>query len=73
LNVCDFSVSYYFKWAPFNSLKRGNNIRLGHIWEDNTKLDPKEIGWDGVDWIHLVQVRDQRLPVGNTVMKFGIA
>jgi hypothetical protein len=25
----------------------------------HTKLDPKEIGWDSVDWIHLVQVRDQ--------------
>jgi hypothetical protein len=23
-------------------------------WEDNIKMDVKEIEWDGVDWIHLV-------------------
>jgi hypothetical protein len=22
-------------------------------WEDNIKLNPKEIGFEGVDWIHL--------------------
>jgi hypothetical protein len=24
-------------------------------WEDNIKMDLGEIGWEGVDWIHLVQ------------------
>jgi hypothetical protein len=28
-------------------------------WEDNIKIDSKETGWDGVDWIHLAQDRDQ--------------
>jgi hypothetical protein len=28
-------------------------------WEDNIKRDLKEIGWKGVDCIHLVQDRDQ--------------
>jgi hypothetical protein len=23
-----------------------------HKWEDNIKMDLKERGWDGVDWIH---------------------
>jgi hypothetical protein len=23
--------------------------------EDNIKIDLREIGWEGVDWIHLVQ------------------
>jgi hypothetical protein len=37
-------------------------------WEDNIRMDLKEIGWDGVDWMQLDQVRDQwRGPV-NTVM-----
>jgi hypothetical protein len=24
-------------------------------WGDNIKMDLKEIGWEGVDWIHLAQ------------------
>jgi hypothetical protein len=26
---------------------------------DNIKIDLREIGWDGVDWIDMVQDRDQ--------------
>jgi len=32
--------------------------RAMHRWEDNIRLDLREIEWDGVDWIHLVQDRD---------------
>jgi hypothetical protein len=28
-------------------------------WEDNISMDLSEIGWGGVDWIDLVQDRDQ--------------
>jgi hypothetical protein len=28
-------------------------------WVDNTELDLREIGWDGMDWIELAQDRDQ--------------
>jgi hypothetical protein len=28
-------------------------------WVDNIKMDLREIGWDGVDWINLVQNGDQ--------------
>jgi len=24
-------------------------------WEDNSKMGPKEIGWDVVDWLHRAQ------------------
>jgi hypothetical protein len=27
-------------------------------WVDSTKLDLREIGWDGMDWIDLAQDRD---------------
>jgi hypothetical protein len=27
-------------------------------WEDNTETDPREIGWAGVDWMHLAKYRD---------------
>ena len=41
-------------------------------WEDNIKMDTKEIGWDSVDWIHLAQDRDVRRSVVNTVMNILI-
>jgi hypothetical protein len=28
-------------------------------WEDNIGMDLRDIGWEGVDWIHLAQDRDQ--------------
>jgi hypothetical protein len=27
-------------------------------WVDNIKIDHREIGWDGIDWIDLAQDRD---------------
>jgi hypothetical protein len=27
--------------------------RPRHRWEDNIRMDPREIGWDGMDWIDL--------------------
>jgi hypothetical protein len=40
-------------------------------WVDNIKMDLREIGWDVMDWIDLVQNRDQRALV-NTVMNFRV-
>jgi hypothetical protein len=37
-------------------------------WVNNNKMDLKEIGWDGMDWIHLAQDRDQWRALVNTVM-----
>jgi hypothetical protein len=28
-------------------------------WADIIKINRREIGWDGVDWIHVAQDRDQ--------------
>jgi hypothetical protein len=30
-----------------------------HRWEDNVKMDLREIGWGGMDWINLAQDREQ--------------
>jgi hypothetical protein len=30
-------------------------------WVDNIKMDLREIGWDGVDWVDLAQDRDHLL------------
>jgi hypothetical protein len=40
-------------------------------WVDNTKMDLREIGWGGMDWIHLTQDRDQWRALVNMVMNFG--
>jgi len=37
-------------------------------WEDNIRIDIREIGSDGVDWIHLSQVREQWRAVVNLIM-----
>jgi hypothetical protein len=36
------------------------------------KMDVKEIGWGGMDWIDLAQVGDQWRTAVNTVMNFLI-
>jgi hypothetical protein len=33
--------------------------RLRRRWEDNIRIDLREIGWGGMDWIYLAQDRDQ--------------
>jgi hypothetical protein len=37
-------------------------------WEDNIKMDLREIGWDVGDWIDLAQNRDHLRALVNTVM-----
>jgi hypothetical protein len=34
-------------------------VRTRHRWEYNIRMDVRETGWEGVDWIHLSQYRDQ--------------
>jgi hypothetical protein len=37
-------------------------------WVDNIKMDLGEIGWDGMDWINLVQDAGQWRALVNAVM-----
>jgi hypothetical protein len=41
-------------------------------WEDNIKIDLREIGFGDVDWIHWVQDRDRWRALVNTVMNFRV-
>jgi hypothetical protein len=36
------------------------------------KIDLREIGWDGVDWVDLAQDRDQWRALVNTMMNLRI-
>jgi hypothetical protein len=37
-------------------------------WEDNIRTDLREIGWEVVGWMHLIQDWDQWWAVVNIVM-----
>jgi hypothetical protein len=41
-------------------------------WVDSIKIDLREIGWDGVDWVDLAQDRDQWRVLVNTVMNLRV-
>jgi hypothetical protein len=41
-------------------------------WEDNIKMDLREIGWSGMDWSDLAQERDQWRAGVNTVMNLRV-
>jgi hypothetical protein len=41
-------------------------------WVCNIKMDLREIGWDGMDWIDLAQDMDQCRALVNTVMNLRV-
>jgi hypothetical protein len=41
-------------------------------WGDNIKMDLREIGWGGMDWINLAQDRDRWRAVVNAVMNLRV-
>jgi hypothetical protein len=41
-------------------------------WVDNIKMDLREIGWYGMDWIDVAQDRDQWTDLVNTVMNLRV-
>jgi hypothetical protein len=42
-------------------------------WEDNIKMDVREVGSGGMDWIYLPRYRDQWRTLLNTVMNLRVA
>jgi hypothetical protein len=43
--------------------------RFRHKWDNNIRMDVGKIGWEVMDWMNLVQERDQWRHLVNTVMK----
>jgi hypothetical protein len=41
-------------------------------WVDNFKIDLRDIGWDGMYWIDLAQVREQWRALVNTLMNLRV-
>jgi hypothetical protein len=46
--------------------------RPRHRWEDNIKLDLREIGIDGENWVQLAQDRFQWRAFASTVMNLRV-
>jgi hypothetical protein len=63
-NACRILVG-----KPEGKRPLGTPIRM---WLDNIKMDLREIGWSGMDWIDLVQDRDQWRVHVNTVMNLRV-
>jgi hypothetical protein len=47
--------------------------RPRHKWEDNIRIYLREIGWEILNWMHLVQDRDQWRALMDTVMNFRVS
>jgi hypothetical protein len=65
------------EWKAYRSLlgKTEGTKPLGRTkeWrEGNIEMDFREIGWAGMDWIHMAQYRDQWSAPMNTVMNLRI-
>jgi hypothetical protein len=66
------------------SVRGANNILVGRPegrrplgrprrrWEDNIKMDLREMGFGDVDWIHLAQDRDRWRALVNMVMNLRV-
>jgi hypothetical protein len=46
--------------------------RPRRMWVENIKMDLREIGWDGVDWIDRAQDRDQWRALVNMVLSLRV-
>jgi hypothetical protein len=47
-------------------------LEISFTSKDNIKMDLREIGWDGVDWIDMDQDRDQWRALVNTVLNYRV-
>jgi hypothetical protein len=59
----------YFRWKPEEKRPLGRRRRR---WEDNIRMDMREIGWKGVVWMRLAQGRDHWRALINKVMNLRV-
>jgi hypothetical protein len=46
--------------------------RPRRTWVDNIKMDLRETGWGGVDWVDMAQDRDQWRTLVNTALNLRV-
>jgi hypothetical protein len=64
INACRILVGKLEEKIPLGRPRRR--------WVDNIKMDLREPGWDGGDWIELAQDRDQWRALVNSMMNLGV-
>jgi hypothetical protein len=81
-------MSRRMRWAGYVARIERRKMNIGYWWEnqeeerllgrprrrwvDNIKMDLREIGWDGMDWIDLAQDRDRWKALVNTVVNLRV-
>jgi hypothetical protein len=81
-------ISRRMRWAGYVArMGEGTNVYMDLVgkskgkrplerprrrWENGIKMDLREIGWRGVEWVHLAQDRDRWQAVVNAVMNFWV-
>jgi hypothetical protein len=70
-HVARMRRSAYRIWVGMPEGKRPLG-RPKRRWVDNVKMDLREIGWDGMDWIDVAQNRYQWKALVNMVMKLRL-
>jgi hypothetical protein len=56
----------------WESQKKETTRKTKAEWLDSVKMDLKDIGWDGMDWIDLARDSDQWRALVNTVMNLRV-
>jgi hypothetical protein len=61
-------------WTEQQAFLFGNHAswQSRHRWEDNIKMDLKEVGWGGMDWIDLALDRGRWRVLLNVVMNLQV-
>jgi hypothetical protein len=70
--ACMGNRSAAYRILVGKSARRGPLGRPRRRWEDNMKMDLREVRWRGMNWIDLAQDTDIRRAVVNAVMNFRV-
>jgi hypothetical protein len=65
-----YIIIYYCAWRKPEWERQLGRSRSR--WEDNMRMNLREIGSEGLDWSHLSQVRDQWRALINMIMNFRV-
>jgi hypothetical protein len=69
INLCGFFFYTHINVYLLLSMAEGRPRRR---WVDNIKMDLREIGSDGADWLDMAQDRDQWRALVNTVLNLRV-
>jgi hypothetical protein len=56
------------------TMEEGQRLRKTQAmrWEDNIQRDNQEVGWGGMDWIHLAQEKDRWRSTVNVITNLRV-